>query len=50
MASGPYLILAFATMFLIAHLVMVKRRLNVAERNIQMLRDVVLGVDGTSLK
>ena len=49
-ASGPYLILACTTVFLITHLVTVKRRLDAAERNIQMLRDVILGVDGTLLR
>ncbi len=45
-AAGPYFILGIATLFVISHLVAVKRRLNTAERNIQTLRDVVLGVDG----
>ena len=49
-ASGPYLILACATIFLVAHLVAVKRRLDAAERHIQTLRDVILGVDGTPLR
>ena len=49
-ASGPYFILAVATLFLIANLVMLKRRLSVAERNIQVLRDVVLGVEEIPLR
>lgn len=49
-AAGPYFILAVATVFLVAHLVAVKRRLNAAERDIRMLRDVVSGVDGISFK
>ena len=49
-AAGPYFILAAATVFLIAHLVAVKRRLDTAERDIRVLRDVVLGVDGIPLK
>lgn len=49
-AAGPYFILGVATLFLVAHLVAVKRRLHVAERNIQTLRDVVLGVDGFPLR
>lgn len=49
-ASGPYLILAITSLFVIAHLVGVKRRLDAAERNIQVLRDIALGVDGISLK
>ena len=49
-ASGPYLILAITSLFIIAHLVGMKRRLDAAERNIQVLRDVALGVDGISLK
>ncbi len=48
--AGPYFILGIATLFLVAHLVAVKRRLNAAERGIQTLRDVVLGVDGVPLK
>lgn len=49
-AAGPYFILGISTLFVIAHLVGVKRRLNTAERNIQTLRDVVLGVDGVPLR
>ncbi len=49
-AAGPYFILGVATLFVIAHLVAVKRRLNAAERNIQTLRDAILGVDGISLR
>ena len=44
-ATGPYLILAVATVFLIAHLVGIKRRLNVAERSIQALQDVARGME-----
>ena len=43
--AGPYFILGVSTLFLVAHLVALKRRLDVAERRIQTLRDVVLGVD-----
>ena len=49
-ASGPYLILAMTSLFIIAQLVGAKRRLDAAERNIQVLRDVALGIDGISLK
>ncbi len=49
-AAGPCFILAAATIFLIAQLVAVKRRLDTAERDIRVLRDVVLGVDGIPLK
>ncbi len=49
-AAGPCFILGIATFFVIAHLVAVKRRLHAAERNIQTLRDVVLGVDGVPLR
>lgn len=48
-ASGPYFILGLSTLFLIAHLTLVKRRLRLAERNIQTLRDVVFGVNGIPL-
>ena len=49
-AAGPYFILGISTLFVIAHLVAVKRRLNAAERNIQTLRGAVLGVDGVPLR
>ena len=49
-AAGPYFVLGVSMLFLVAHLVTVKRRLNVAERNIQVLRDVVLGVEGVPLR
>ncbi len=49
-AAGPYFILGVATLFVIAHLAVVKRRLNAAERDIQVLRDVVRGVDGVPLR
>ncbi len=49
-ASGPYLILWVGMLFLLVHLVAVKRRLAAAERTLQALRDVVLGVDGVSLR
>ncbi len=49
-AAGPYFILGIATLFVIAHLVAVKRRLHTAERNIQTLRDVILGVDEIPLR
>ena len=49
-AAGPYFILGMSTLFVIAHLVAVKRRLNAAERDIQTLRGVVPGVDGVPLR
>ena len=48
--AAPYFILGLATVFITAHLAATKRRLYAAERNIQTLRDVVLGVDGISLR
>ena len=48
-AAGPYFILGLATLFLIAQLAILKRRLHAAERDIRCLRDVVLGVDGAPL-
>ena len=48
-AAAPYFILGLATLFLIAHLTLLKRRLNASERSIQCLREVVLGLDGPSL-
>ena len=48
-ASVPYFILGLATLFLIAHLTLVKRRLHLAERNIECLREVMRGVDGMPL-
>ena len=44
-AAAPYFVLGLATLFLIAHLTIIKRRLRVAERDIQCLREVVLGLD-----
>ena len=49
-AVGPYFLLGVATMLLAAHLITLRRKLEAAERNIQVLRDVVLGVDGVSLR
>ena len=46
--TGPYLIVAVATVFLIAHLVGIKRRLNVTERSIQALQDIVRRVERTT--
>ena len=48
--AGPYFILGVSMLFLVAHLVTIKRRLDAAERNIRTLRDVVLGVDGVPLR
>lgn len=48
--AGLCFLLGTAVLFLVAHLVTVKRRLSAAERNIQTLRDVLLGVDGVSLR
>ena len=42
-ATGAYLILAVATVLLIAHLVRIKRRLNALERSIRALQDVARG-------
>ncbi len=47
---APQMILTVSVFFFIAHLVSVKRRLNAAERNIQILRDVVSGIDGVPLR
>ena len=44
-ATGPYLILAVATVFLLAHLAGIKRRLHVAERSVRALQDVVRRVE-----
>ena len=49
-AAGPYFILGLSTLFVIAHLVAVKRRLNRAERNIRTLQSVVLGADRVLLR
>ena len=47
-ATGPSLILAAATVFVIAHPVGFKRRLDVAERAIQALRKDAPSVEGVS--
>ncbi len=49
-ATAPYFVLGLATLFVIAHLAAVKRRLHAAERDLQTLRVVVLGVDGIPLR
>ena len=49
-ATGPYLIVAVATVFLIAHLVGIKRRLHVTERSLQALQDVVRRVERATQK
>ena len=49
-ATGPYLILAIATVFLSAHLVGIKRRLSAAERSIQALQDAFRQVERVTLK
>ena len=48
--AGPYFILGVAMLFVVGHLVALKQRLHAAERNLQTLRDVVLGVDGVPLR
>ena len=48
--AGPYFILGVVTLFFITHLVVVKRRLHAAERDIQTLRDVIVGGDGVSFR
>ena len=49
-ATGPYLILAVATVFLLAHLVGIKRRLNVTERSIRALHEALRRVEQATQK
>ena len=43
-------LLGGTTLFVVAHLVSIKRRLDVAERNVEVLSDVVFGIDGVPLR